>query len=145
MPPSETARNSDVTHDPPLKPMAGAPDMNRGHLLLSFALAITATAGAEAPPSLFVDPSSRWVSIHDKDGTGAALEFTKEFAKSCPEVSISDRREGAAYSVVFQRNGYNSGNVQVCANGKLADSFVPGHTATFAKVVRRVCDISKPK
>jgi hypothetical protein len=94
-----------------------------------------------APKRVFVDPASRWMSIHDKEGTNSANEFIRDAIKSCPETIVfTDDRSSADYSVSISRSGVSAGSVIIYANGSLAYSFKPGHAATLLKVAQSVCD-----
>ena len=94
-----------------------------------------------APKRVFVDPATRWMSIHDKEGTNSANEFIRDAVQSCPEaITFTDDRASADYSVSISRTGTSAGSVIIYAQGTLTYSFKPGHTATLMKVAQAVCE-----
>jgi hypothetical protein len=113
--------------------------LNRSTLLAAFAL--SAAFAQSAPKRVFVDPASRWISIHDSNGSGATNEFTIDILKSCPAVvSLTDGRESADYTVSFSRSGSSAGSVLIYAGGAVVHSFKPGHASTLRKMAESVCE-----
>jgi len=95
---------------------------------------------------LYVEPSSRWISMHDSAGTGAKAEFTLDILKSCSKYIVAvDGRESADYTVLIDRTGISSGSVVIYARGDVVDSFKPGHAASLQKVADTVCDFVKSR
>jgi hypothetical protein len=108
---------------------------------LLLALIASAAFGQSAPKRVFVDPASRWISIHDSTGSGAPGEFSLDVMKSCPAViALTDARESADYTVLISRSGVSSGSVLIYAGGSVVHSFKPGHSSTLRKVADAVCD-----
>ncbi len=111
---------------------------NRRTLLAAFA--VSAAFAQSSPKRVFVEPASRWISIHDSNGSGAPNEFTIDVLKSCPAViSVTDGRESADYTVSFSRSGNSVGSVLIYAGGAVVHSFKPGHSSTLRKVAESVC------
>jgi hypothetical protein len=95
---------------------------------------------------LYVDPSSRWISMHDSAGTGAKAEFTLDILKACSQSVVPvDQRETADYTVSFDRTGISSGSVVIYAKGDVVNSFKPGHASTLQKVADTVCEFVKSR
>jgi hypothetical protein len=95
---------------------------------------------------LFVEPSSRWISMHDSAGTGAKAEFTLDILKSCSKYIVPvDGPETADYTVSIDRTGISSGSVVIYAKGDAVNSFKPGHSSTLQKVADTVCDFVKSR
>jgi len=110
--------------------------------LLILAFVALAPVRADAPGKrLFIDPATRWISIHDQTGTGAKAEFTTDILKACPSmVQVVDSREMADFTVLIDRTGSSAGSVLISSGGVVVDSFKPGHTATLRKVADTVCE-----
>ena len=107
-------------------------------------LAATGLFGQPAPTRVFIDPSSRWMSLHDKDGSGAPLEMTLDIRKTCPSViAVTDSREAAKYAVVFHRTGSSSGSVVIYAGQEIVHTFKPGHASSLQKVATAICEFVK--
>src|ERR1035438_3976183 len=108
-------------------------------LVLAFALSSSALT-ADSPKRLFIDPATRWESIHDKTGTGAKAEITLDILKACPSaVQIVDSRETADYSALIDRTGMSAGSVVISSGGVVVNTFKPGHSATLTKVAASLC------
>ena len=106
----------------------------------------SATFSQSPTKRIFIDPASRWISIHDRDGSGARNELTMDILKSCPAVlGVTDGLESADYTVSFSRSGNSVGSVLIYAGGTVAHSFKPGHTSTLKKVAETVCAFVGPR
>jgi hypothetical protein len=105
------------------------------------AIVLSVLAGAQnTRTKLFIDPASRWISIHDKDGSAAPGEFAIDVLNSCPaKLTVTDAKDSADYVALISRTGSSVGSVLIYAKGELVQSFKPGHTAMLRKVAERVC------
>lgn len=109
-------------------------------------LCVISVALSAQPKRLYIDPDTRWISIHDPNGGGAKSELSLHLAQRCAAVVTVNERKTADYSVLIDRTGNSAGAATIYdATGTAVESFKPGHTATLKKVADRVCDFIRAR
>jgi hypothetical protein len=118
--------------------------MKRTLFILAFLAA--PMVGQTKPATIYIDPATRWESVHDQTGIGSKAELTMALLKACPETLQSvDSRETANFTVLVQRVGASSGQALIYSGGALVNSFKPGFGATLKKTADRVCTFVRSK
>lgn len=107
---------------------------------IAFAAVLTVAASANSSGNgVYIDPASRWESIHDPKGSSAPGDFAIDMQKACPSVPLSSDRESARYVVTFNRTNANAGSLLIYSDGSVVLAKKPGHSATLRKVAVEVC------
>lgn len=107
-------------------------------LILLFAVACHGSAQSPLK-RLYIDPTSKWESLHNSNGDGASVEIAKEFLKVCPSLVAVTRDEASAdYTLSFMRKA-GSGSATIYARGNAVHAFKPGFSARLRKVAETTC------
>jgi hypothetical protein len=94
--------------------------------------------GQVAPKKVFIDPASKWTSLHDDKGSGTPAELAATLTKSCPSVIVTLDPESATYAIsVFRDTG--AGSVVIYSGKEMVNSFKPGFFSTLQKVSATIC------
>jgi hypothetical protein len=95
-----------------------------------------AARAADEAIKVYVDPATKWPSMHDTQGVGSAMELASDLAKSCGLTVTSD--PAAQWKVTVYRQG-GGGKAVIWRNGDLVHEFRPGFSTTLRKTAERIC------
>jgi hypothetical protein len=107
--------------------------------LLLTCIALIAPAIAQTPrKTVFIDPSSRWESLHDTNGSGTPTELAIYFEKSCKAIWVARDAGKADYTVALYRKA-GGGSAVVYAGDRVAFTFKPGFGAKLTQAADKAC------